>query len=340
MTTTIHLLLGALACLAFVLLARKAGSRRETLIYVVGLIVAASIYVGFAAIGGAPLSWIALESGGLLLFSVIALLGLKVRVQFLVLGWAVHPAWDVCLHQVMKVGFVPEWYPTACLAFDLILAAYIGISVRGGRHLGPSVKDIFSSIHRHNSWADPESVSGRGSTLPRTAEVRRSLGTLLESVDARSLLDAACGDFNWMRQVGLENIQYTGTDVVPELITRNRQLYENQNRSFVLLDITSDPLPQVDVILCRDCFIHLSSSHIREAIANFKRSNSVFLLATTHTSIRENREIRTGGWRSVNLELPPFNFMPPIKLIIEDAESGKSLGLWNLEQLPGDPRPA
>lgn len=194
-------------------------------------------------------------------------------------------------------------------------------------------EDIFSSIHQNNFWANPESVSGRGSTLLRTGVIRHTLSTVLESVGAESLLDAACGDFNWMQHVALEGIKYTGVDVVPELIRRNRELYENANRSFIVLDITSDKLPAADVIICRDCFIHFSSSHIHAAIANFKRSNSRFLLATTHISVRENTEIRTGQGRSVNLQLPTFNFAPPMQLIVEDPELGKCLGLWSLEQL-------
>jgi hypothetical protein len=196
-----------------------------------------------------------------------------------------------------------------------------------------SLEDTFTGIYQKNFWADPESVSGRGSTLGHTEVIRRTLRTLLESIEAKSLLDAPCGDFNWMRYVDLGEIEYLGADVVPELIAHNRRAYETHGRSFVVLDITSDQLPQVDIILCRDCLIHFSSKHIHAAIANFKRSNSRYLLATTHAGVSENREIRSGDRRSVNLELPPFNFPPPLQLITEDEELGKHLGLWPLASL-------
>ena len=197
----------------------------------------------------------------------------------------------------------------------------------------PSLQDTFTDIYHENFWADPESVSGRGSTLARTEVIRQELPNVLESVGAKSLLDAPCGDFNWMRYVDLGEIEYLGADVVPELITRNRQRFERDGRSFLVLDVTSDPLPEVDVILCRDCLMHLSSKHVHAAIANFKRSNSRYLLATSHAGVSENREIRSGDRRSVNLQLPPFNFPPPIELITEDAELGKQLGLWSLATL-------
>jgi hypothetical protein len=196
-----------------------------------------------------------------------------------------------------------------------------------------SLRNIFTDIYRSNFWADAESVSGRGSTIARTEVIRASLPVLLESVGAKTLLDAPCGDFNWMRYVDLNGIEYIGADVVLDLIERNRRLYEVKGRSFVVLDITSDPLPPVDVILCRDSLIHLSSRHVRAAIANFKKSNARFLLATTHVTVRENTDIQSGDRRPINLELPPFNFPQPLQAIAEDVELGKHLGLWSLARV-------
>jgi 2-polyprenyl-3-methyl-5-hydroxy-6-metoxy-1,4-benzoquinol methylase len=196
-----------------------------------------------------------------------------------------------------------------------------------------TLKETFSRIYESNSWADPESVSGRGSTLARTVKIRNALPGLLDSIGAKSLLDAACGDFNWLRHVDLNGIEYTGADVVPDLIAQNQLRYGRSTTRFEVLDITCDRLPQVDVILCRDCLIHLSFKHIHAAIVNFKRSDAAFVLATTNTNVKRNDDIQTGGWRSMNLELPPFNFPSPIQLVIEDPELGKCLGLWKLDDI-------
>jgi hypothetical protein len=192
---------------------------------------------------------------------------------------------------------------------------------------------IFTEIYRKNAWGHPESVSGRGSILGRTAVIRAELPGLLAGVGARSLLDAPCGDFNWMRHVDLGAVEYVGADVVPELIERNRAAYEGEGRRFVTLDIVRDELPRADVVLCRDCLIHLSFRDARAAIANFKGSGSGFLLATTHPRVAENRDVESGSWRSLNLQLPPFGFREPLRLVVEDDGAGKCLGLWRLEEL-------
>lgn len=197
----------------------------------------------------------------------------------------------------------------------------------------PSLEAIFSGIYRKKVWQDSESVSGRGSTLARTAAVMSQLPLLLRDFHAETLLDAGCGDFNWMRHTELGAVGYIGADVVPELIARNRRLYGSEKRTFVVLDVTKDELPRADVILCRDCLIHLSFGRARAAVARFKESGSGYLLATTHTTVQENTDADDGAWRSLNLQLPPFNFPPPKKLIVEDAAAGKCLGVWRLEEL-------
>jgi hypothetical protein len=51
-----------------------------------------------------------------------------------------------------------------------------------------------------------------------------------------------------------------------------------------------------------------------------------------------NADIQTGGWRPINLQLPPYNLPKPIKLIdercpLEDYRD-KSLGLWKTADIP------
>jgi hypothetical protein len=193
---------------------------------------------------------------------------------------------------------------------------------------------IFSDIYENNLWENSESVSGRGSTLARTTVIRRELPALLKELGAKSLLDAPCGDFNWMRKTDLGEVRYIGADVVSSLISRNLRLYGSKGRTFLTLDLTADSLPAVDVILCRDCFIHFSFRDIRAALLNFKQSNAKFLFATTHTLVQAHRDIATGAGRNCNLQLPPFNFPEPLKIILEDSASAKCLGVWRLDQLP------
>lgn len=198
---------------------------------------------------------------------------------------------------------------------------------------GRSMQSIFSEIYEKNLWADEQSVSGRGSRLERTEAIRLALPTLLKDLNAQTLLDIPCGDFNWMQHTKLGQVRYIGADVVPSLIARNQRLYGKQGTDFTVLDVTRDGIPLVDAILCRDCFIHLSFADINGAVANFKRSGAEYLMATTHTSVNENEDIATGAWRSINLLRQPFSFPAPLTVITEDSQLGKCLGVWRIDEL-------
>lgn len=194
----------------------------------------------------------------------------------------------------------------------------------------------FTHIFNENKWKDPGSRSGAGSTLATTASIRQELPQLFEELNVRSLLDAPCGDCNWIRHIpGLSRLEYIGGDIVQALIEENRQRYADSNASFVHLDITSSPLPKADLWLCRDCLIHLSFNDIEQVLANFKRSSIRYWCLTTHRRIERNIDIPTGHCRMLNLEKPPFNFPAPVRYLSDEdvEETGKCLGLWERSQL-------
>jgi hypothetical protein len=202
---------------------------------------------------------------------------------------------------------------------------------------------LFRRIFRENRWGNSESVSGEGSNLERTAVLRSELPVLLARHGVRSILDAPCGDFFWMKKLALDGIGYTGIDIVPEIIAQNVALYASPQRVFQLGDVIEDALPAADLILCRDCLVHFTYAETRRALDNFRRSGATWLLTTTFTGPRDNHEITTGDWRPINLERAPYGFPPPVAVINErsdevDEELGafpdKSLGLWRLANLP------
>jgi len=200
-----------------------------------------------------------------------------------------------------------------------------------------NAREVFSDIHRRRAWGGCESVSGPGSGIIRTSAFRDQLPRLLEELRVRTLLDAGCGDFNWLKEVKLDLESYIGVDIVDEIVSELRRKYANEHRRFLNLNIISDKLPPVDLILCRDCLVHLSFSQIFATLRNFKRSNSKYLLATTFTRFVDNADIAMGEWRPINLQEPPFSLPAPLKLIDEKrGESGedysdKHLGLWELK---------
>lgn len=117
--------LGLLAAALYLVYARSQDSYTESLILRSGLIVAALIYVGFAAVWGNG-TWMFIEIAGIAIYGLFVLLAVRFSAIWLAIGWAAHSIWDVLLHLLgLGHAIAPEWYVVACLSFDLLVAAYI-----------------------------------------------------------------------------------------------------------------------------------------------------------------------------------------------------------------------
>jgi hypothetical protein len=199
--------------------------------------------------------------------------------------------------------------------------------------------EIFTEIYETNAWKNAESRSGAGSTRARAATFRDDLAMLLKHLRIQALLDAPCGDFNWMVDVVPDVARYIGADIVVEMIEANKRHHGSPSRQFVVADIVSDALPRADLILCRDALVHLTLADIWRTLRNFRRTGATYLLATTFTDHVSNSDIATGEWRVLNMQALPFAFPPPLASIDERCHhtggvyADKRLALWRLADL-------
>ena len=171
-----------------------------------------------------------------------------------------------------------------------------------------------------------------------TRLIRPALREFFVDNGVKVLCDAPCGDADWIADISDCLDLYLGFDIVEPLIIRNMRNHRAPNKLFKFADIIEDVLPRADAILCRDCLVHLPLEAGKQAIENFKKSGSTYLIATTFKDRTENPEVRIGGWRPVNLTLPPYNLPEPMKLMpeIDNPKSrfrDKSLGIWAIADL-------
>jgi hypothetical protein len=205
------------------------------------------------------------------------------------------------------------------------------------------LRDKFAYIFETSLWGSAESQSGLGSSLDATGHVRRALQEVCAIYGVRTLLDLPCGDASWIHYANLPIGEYIGGDIVPEIV-RSNQHRDGLRRlayqfRYETIDITRNQLPVADLILCRDCLVHLSFDNIRVALNNIGRSGARYLLTTTFPDHDTNEDIEDGDWRLLNLERRPFSLPSPIAVFNEgcDEEGGtfrdKSLALWDAAQL-------
>lgn len=220
------------------------------------------------------------------------------------------------------------------------IAVFLRNSVNKRRGAWRRTERVFAKIHHRNDWRSNESASGTGSEDNQTKELVRCLPRILRDLGVGSLLDIPCGDFHWMRRVELAGIFYTGADILDSLIAENRKKYGADGRVFRQLNLIMDILPRADFVLCRDCLVHLSLADIAAAVRNVANSGSTYFAATNFPGRGTNIDIKTGGWRPLDLRADPFHFPQPIAVIEEGcteaggAYADKSLAVWRVSELP------
>lgn len=205
--------------------------------------------------------------------------------------------------------------------------------------MGQTIEQRFENIFKNNFWRGRNSVSGRGSDPDQTKYIIKEIPSLFKDMNVSTVLDIPCGDFSWMRNIDLSGIKYIGADIVKEIIKNNKDRYEKSNILFRHMNLIEDTLPQADLILIRDCLVHMSYDDIFKSLDNVCRSMSQYLLTTSFADRQDNKDIITGKWRTLNLQIAPFFFPKPIRIINERCTVGKlsytdkSLGLWKISDI-------
>ena len=123
--------IGFLVSAAVAVFARVAGFERDRSFYPTVLIVTASYYVLFAAMGGSRQTVLA-ECAVMAVFVLAAVAGSRVSAWVVVAGLLGHGAFDALRGHVLENAGVPVWWPGFCLGFDAGAAVCVAWVIRRG----------------------------------------------------------------------------------------------------------------------------------------------------------------------------------------------------------------
>lgn len=179
-------------------------------------------------------------------------------------------------------------------------------------------------------------VDGASSELG-TRELRNRIVDLFERHEIHSIFDAGCNDCNWMKIVS-QYVTYKGGDISLAMVAEVWR--ERPELDVIVHDVTTDPIPEVDLLFVRDVAIHLSNKDKRRLLKNWLSSSVPWLLIThTRNESIENVDIQYIAnkfpFAPVNWEIAPWNFPPPVDYIDEYQSGGRCMSLWHRDQLKG-----
>jgi SAM-dependent methyltransferase len=196
-----------------------------------------------------------------------------------------------------------------------------------GKNRIPEV--LFTKIYKNNKWGkDPDGnkyFSGPGSLDPNTEKYKTVLKDFINDFDIKSVFEIGCGDFRIMKSVLSEtDINYTGVDVVKDLIEHHSNEYGNEKVNFMHMDaVSSENFPPADLCIIRQVLQHLSNKQIAEIIRKTKKYK--YLIITEHVPLYPNHKNVDKGMSGnirlqkkelsgVFLDAPPFSLTSKVLL--------------------------
>ncbi len=178
---------------------------------------------------------------------------------------------------------------------------------------------VMEQVYEKNLWGGNKGkfYSGEGSHLPEIVNpyIAAVTSFLTSFKNPLTVCDLGCGDFNVGKELVTHTKKYIAVDIVPSLITSNKEIFKAQNLEFQCLDIAIADLPAGDCAILRQVLQHLSNNEIQSILK--KLANYKYIILTEHIpegAFIPNKDIISGqGNRlkkqsGVNLMAPPFNF--------------------------------
>jgi hypothetical protein len=231
-------------------------------------------------------------------------------------------------------------------AFKFSVADADEVIARGSEHFVEEQAKAWQDIRK---WADDQievletepggSPNGPGSSLSLTEDLRIKLPKLWARHNIHSVLDVACGDWNWMRYTDLSGLtNYYGWDIDPDLVARcvgrygeaiDRLASESASMPFAYFEVRNvadTNFPNVDCIMARDILIHFPNDYISAILDKMGESNAHYLLASnfpedTNDFVYDPTRYVWMGYMEhpVNLEAPPFSLTTKVDAIPEQV---------------------
>ncbi len=200
----------------------------------------------------------------------------------------------------------------------------------------------FLYIYKSKYWQciTDGSLSGGGSNDISTYNIKKSLSEFIKYNNIKSIIDIPCGDWKWMSEFDLSDLEYFGYDVVDDLILENQRKYKKKNITFDVKNLVNEKLPKSDLIIIRDLLVHLDHIDIIKCLTNLDDSDFKFIGITNYPKIISHKKrlfgdyLRLGDkWRPINFSIYPYNLPSPDFNLsdtndLSEIDKNKYISIW------------
>ena len=167
-----------------------------------------------------------------------------------------------------------------------------------------NLKELFTNTYVNNGWTQDGSISGLGSSLPYTENIRKVLVDIIKQNGIKTIWDCSCGDWHWMKEIKDELPNYIGNDIVDRLVEINNETYGSDTIRFQCGDMLEElrklETMSIDLILCRHTLEHLPTDYAIDVVREIHRVSKHSLITS---NLNGNSEIDANGQNSRPIDL-------------------------------------
>ena len=151
----------------------------------------------------------------------------------------------------------------------------------------------FEKIYKNNIWGS----SGTGSRYSKiNQKLINELNDFIINNDIKRIADYGCGDFEIMKHLNFENINYVGYDKVDFIINRNKNNYENDSIQF----INTDDIPKdFDLVIVKDVLQHHQDEDVIHLLNGLIQNNKYVYCINGYKFMRKPNNT-VGESRNIN----------------------------------------
>ena len=195
-----------------------------------------------------------------------------------------------------------------------------------------STQQIFSKIYDENIWGKDNKnnfCSGPGTIIPNIIKYISFLKHFIKQNKIKNIIDLGCGDYRIMKVIMDKDpkLNYTGIDIVPQLIDHNQKIFGSNRIKFVCLNAITDEMPGGDLIIVRQVLQHLNNSQIQLILKKLIRYKYVLISEHLPTeNITPNIDKLAGPKNrlffnsGIFLNKPPFSIKAKRVFELKDAD--------------------
>ena len=196
---------------------------------------------------------------------------------------------------------------------------------------GLSLEHQWNELYNIKKQQGHPALWAAGNAVQNAKNIIQEMPRIFKKYRIKTMFDIGCGNVAWMREANFTGVQYTGGDIVNDLVEENKMNFPDL--AFMHFNIVEQIPKRYDLLFLRSVFIHLEIKDVLAAIRNIKQSGSKYIILNSHIGVEDNKETSCLMLKKRDFMKPPFGLPKPLYSFDENGHGVCQICLWRVKDL-------